>query len=242
MKTIIDVLTSTTAAYTTSRPDVTNLIPHDAIVVLDVGCSNGALGASLRATVSERRVVGIERNERLAHDATFKLNRVIHANLECFDWHTGLDNERFDCIVFADILEHLTDPYFHISGALANLKPTGCIVISLPNIRHISALREIYVRGRFPHRERGLFDATHLRWFSISDGRELLEKSGLMIEADGYALRIGDQGGGRINRLLNRLPMTLQRWFPVREFLTYQFCLRARRSTEASQITDRVCR
>ncbi len=42
-------------------------------------------------------------------------------------------------------------------------------------------------------------------------------------------LRFGDRGGGRLNRLLNRYGDALARLAPVREFLTYQFCIRARR-------------
>ena len=44
----------------------------------------------------------------------------------------------------------------------------------------------------------------------------------------GLALRWGDRGGGRMNRLLNMLPKRVQHWRPIREFLTYQVCLRAK--------------
>jgi len=173
----------------------------------------------------------------LAQDAADRLDRVIHANLEIFDWRTGLNNEGFDCIVFADVLEHLTDPQRQLCNALGSLNTGGSIVISLPNIRHLSAFTEIYCRGRFPLKERGLFDATHLRWFTIFEGRKLLESSGLLINAEVYSLRLGDKGGGLVNKILNRLPLSLQAWLPIREFLTYQFCLRAARSTTIQ--TDR---
>jgi len=219
---------SRSAAYTTPRPDVFELVPPDAASVLDVGCSNGALGASLRAAVPGRRVVGIELDVEFAREAGDHLDRVICANLESFDWERGLEGERFDCIVFADVLEHLIDPRRQLAGALRNLTPRGSVVVSLPNVRHLSALTSIFGRGTFPRRDRGLFDATHLRWFTIADGRRLLASAGLSVDAENYVLRAGDRGGGQLNRLLNRLPIAVQRWSPVREFLTYQFCLRAR--------------
>lgn len=229
MTAVAGTLLNRESAYTTPRADVSALVPREAMRILDVGCSNGALGASLRAEVAGRRVVGIELDAGFARQAALLLDRVEQADLDAFDWSDGLGDERFDCIVFADVLEHLVDPQRHLRGALARLDAGGCIVLSLPNIRHVSALASIYGHGRFPRRDRGIFDATHLRWFTIADGRSLLVDTGLQIDAEGFVLRAGDRGGGFLNRMLNRLPDALQRWAPVREFLTYQFSLRARR-------------
>ncbi|MDE2399300.1 MAG: class I SAM-dependent methyltransferase [Burkholderiales bacterium] len=217
-----------TAAYTTVRSDVTDMVPGAAMSVLDVGCSNGALGASLRGEKAGRQVWGIEFDAEFARQASERLDHVLHANLEQFDWESGLGTQRFDCVVFADVLEHLSDPPRHVRGAAARLNPGGCVVVSLPNIRHVSALASIYGRGHFPRRERGLFDGTHLRWFTLADARSMLREAGLEVEAESYAMRAGDRGGGRLNRLLNRLPQAAKGAAPLREFLTYQFCLRAR--------------
>ena len=94
------------SAYTTPRADVSALVPREAMRILDVGCSNGALGASLRAEVAGRRVVGIELDAGFARQAALLLDRVEQADLDAFDWSVGLGDERFDCIVFADVLEH----------------------------------------------------------------------------------------------------------------------------------------
>ena len=100
-------------------------------------------------------------------------------------------------------------------------------MVSLPNIRHLSELRAIFLGRRFPQRYRGLFDRTHMRWFTIADGHGLLTGYGLKVSARDLTLRWEDRGGGRINRLLNHLLKAAQQWTPVREFLTYQMCLRA---------------
>lgn len=216
------------AAYTTPRPDVVALVPAGARRILDVGCSNGALGRSLQQQEPQRELCGIEFNGDFcaAARATFAL--VVQADLNTLDWAGALAERQFDCIIFADVLEHLQRPQDCLAQAVRCLAPGGVIVLSLPNIRHLSALAAIFVQGRFPQRARGIFDSTHLRWFTIADAHALLAAAGLRVEASQPSMRWGDQGGGRLNRLLNRLPPALQRWGPVREFLTYQMCLRAR--------------
>lgn len=215
------------AAYTTPRPDVFEMVPPAARHILDVGCSNGALGRSLKAAQPGRSVCGIEFDPRFAHEAADHLDDVVNADLNLLDWREAFAGRSFDCIVFADVLEHLIEPQRCLQQARQHLLPGGCVVVSLPNIRHLSALTAIFLGGRFPQRDRGIFDRTHLRWFTVADASSLLAGSGLQVCAMSLALRWGDRGGGRMNRLLNRLPPALQQWAPVREFFAYQMCLRA---------------
>jgi SAM-dependent methyltransferase len=175
-----------------------------------------------------RTVVGIEREPAFAQVAANSLDEVICADLEKFDWESALNGRTFDCIIFADVLEHLVDPFRHLASARDHLCSGGVVVISLPNVRHLSVLFSVFLRGTFPRRDRGIFDDSHLRWFTLSDACECLNSVGLDAESRGYNLRWGDRGGGRVNRLLNRLPHWLASCFPLREFLTYQFCIRAR--------------
>lgn len=214
------------AAYTTPRPDVFEMVPVGADHVLDVGCSNGALGSSLRAARAGRIVFGIEFDASFASEAKLSLDHVVNADVNFLDWDLALAGTTFDCIIFADVLEHLIDPQGCLQKARRHLRPGGSIVVSLPNIRHLSALWAIFVAGQFPKRDRGIFDRTHLRWFTIADAHQLFSDLGFKVSASNSALRWGDTGGGRVNRLLNRLPGFVQRWGPVREFLTYQMCFR----------------
>ena len=215
------------AAYTTPRPDVFAMVPLTARHVLDVGCSNGALGRSLRAAQPGRSVCGIEYDPLFAREAAAQLDHVVNADLNLLDWREAMAERSFDCIIFADVLEHLVDPQRCLLQARQHLQPGGCVVVSLPNIRHLSALRAIFLSGRFPQRDRGIFDRTHLRWLTIADAYSLLADAGFKVSARSLALRWGDRGGGPMNRLLNRLPTAMREWALVREFLTYQICLRA---------------
>src|SRR5688572_19943890 len=88
------------SSYTTPRPDIFSMVPSTAMTILDVGCSNGALGASLRLAKEGRRVVGIERDATFASEAREKLDDVICADLDQLDWQRCLHGQRFDCIIF----------------------------------------------------------------------------------------------------------------------------------------------
>jgi len=215
------------AAYTTLRPDIFALVPPTARSVLDVGCSNGALGASLRRALPGRKVWGVEIDPQFAALAQQQLDAVLCADVSRMDWAQAFPGQQFDCIVLADVLEHLPNPAATLADMRARLQPGGCLVLSLPNIRHLSALCAIYFGGHFPQRDRGIFDRTHLRWFTLADAHALLASQQLEVRQASYALRLGDQGGGRLNRWLNRLPPALKQLAPLRELLTYQFCLQA---------------
>jgi methionine biosynthesis protein MetW len=215
------------ASYTTPRLDVFQMVPSTAVSVLDVGCSNGALGSSLRTARSGRKVIGVEGDAAFLSEATTCLDRVIHADLNALEWANAFSDTEFDCIIFADVLEHLFDPRKQLIQAKRCLRSGGCFVISLPNIRHVSSLYSIFMRGTFPRRERGIFDRTHLHWFTMRDAKELITDVGMKIEAMSYCLRLGDRGGGMLNKIACRVLDPVQTCFPIREFFTYQYCLRA---------------
>jgi 2-polyprenyl-3-methyl-5-hydroxy-6-metoxy-1,4-benzoquinol methylase len=218
------------ASYTSPRADVTALVPATAKAVLDLGCSNGALGASLARAVPGRRVVGIEYDAAFAAEAASRLDRAIQGDLNSFDWAAAFGAERFDCMIFADVLEHLSNPEATLATARDYLTPGGCIIVSLPNIRHVSAFFSIYLAGSFPRRERGIFDRTHLRWFCIADGKRMVTQSGFHIDTMVVNMRLNDRPGGLVNRILRKIPPPVARTAPISDFLGYQFLLRATKS------------
>lgn len=109
------------------------------------------------------------------------LDCVVEADVNTLDWQTVFDDQVFDCLMFADVLEHLVDPWRCLSLALQRLAPGGCVIVSLPNVRHVSVLWGIFFMGTFPRRDRGIFDRTHLRWFTYADAKGLLLESGLVV-------------------------------------------------------------
>lgn len=212
-------------AYTSVRPEISSRVPHDAMQILDIGCSNGTLGAELRGMLPGRVVEGIEYDEVFCREASTKLDRVIQGDLNHFDWKAHFSDQIFDCMIFADVLEHLVDPWHVLSQAVEYLRPGGTAIVSVPNIRHISSLNSIFLRGTFPRIGRGLFDGTHLRWFTSKDARHLVESSGLQLASLSANLRINDVPATPLNRFARLHLVRFEKWSWVKEFLGYQFVL-----------------
>src|SRR5919112_2291688 len=95
-------------AYENPRPDVQELVPQSARRILDLGCASGALGAALKDR-QDAEVVGIEYEAAYAEDARRRLDRVITADLAelANDPSVAADLGTFDCVIAADVLEHL---------------------------------------------------------------------------------------------------------------------------------------
>jgi methionine biosynthesis protein MetW len=211
-------------AYEGPRPEVQALVPAGARRVLDIGCSAGALGAGLKQRGAE--VVGIEIEPGYAAAASERLDRVIHADAE-----RALAEEelgRFDCVVAADVLEHLVDPWAALRRACEHLEPGGTVVISLPNVRCFDTFWQLGVRGRWPRRPRGVFDETHLRWFTLRDARELAEQAGLRVMEVRPLIRVRERGS-RFDRLFGWLART-----PLRELFAFQYLLRCEKPARPS--------
>jgi methionine biosynthesis protein MetW len=163
-------------AYESVRHEIIDLVPAAARRVLDLGCSTGWLAAALKER-GEVEVVGIEREPAYAAVANERCDRVVVGDIE--DVPPGLG--RFDCLVAADVLEHLVDPWSTL-GAYVRLLDPGCrAIVSLPNAAHWSTFAAL-ARGRWPRKPEGIHDATHLRWFTLRDAIELCEGAGLRVE------------------------------------------------------------
>ncbi|HEV7770570.1 MAG TPA: class I SAM-dependent methyltransferase [Solirubrobacterales bacterium] len=167
-----------THGYEGSRPDVQLLVPRSAVNVLELGCSNGALGGALKQR-QPACVVGVEISDVYARTAAERLDRVVVADAEAFLDQAPPPEAPFDCLIAADLLEHLNDPWETLRRAVALLSPGATVVVSLPNVFYWQALRQALVSRRWPREDEGIFDRTHLRWFGPADARDLLSEAGL---------------------------------------------------------------
>lgn len=189
------------AAYANPRPEVAALVPAGSRRILDLGCSTGHLGASLLSP--GREVVGVELEPRLAAEARTRLPTVVEADLE------GLPTgplpaelaEPFDCVIAADVLEHLRDPWSVVAWAAERLQPGGSLIVSLPNVRHLRTFWLLLVRRRWAYEPVGIFDRTHLRWFARSNLPELLEGTDLSIVELTRTYQLVSRWEAKVNRL-----------------------------------------
>jgi SAM-dependent methyltransferase len=160
------------AAYERARPEILEHVPATARRVLDLGCATGTTGAALKRR-QPCEVVGIELEPEYAREAAGRLDRVLAEDVE-----TAEPEGRFDVLIAADILEHLRDPWTALRRYAQRLEPGATAVVSLPNVAHWSTYAHL-ARGTWPRRPEGIFDATHLRWFTLRDAEDLLAQAGL---------------------------------------------------------------
>ncbi len=213
-------------AYENPRPEVAALVPPDARRILDLGCASGALGAALKER-GAIEVVGVEREPDYARDAAARLDHVVAADLEALaaDQPALEALGRFDCLVAADVLEHLVDPWTVLHRFAELLDAGASAVVSLPNVRHWETFWQLGRHGTWPRRNEGIFDRTHLRWFTLADAHALLVGAGL--EPVSVVRRF------RVRRSPSRWDATAVRLVPrvpaVRTLLTFQHLILARR-------------
>jgi 2-polyprenyl-3-methyl-5-hydroxy-6-metoxy-1,4-benzoquinol methylase len=164
-------------SYVGVRRDILALVPAQPVErVLDVGCASGATSAELKRERGPLHVTGIEYDADLARIATTRLDRVLVGDANARLAELVEAGERFDLVLCGDVLEHLVDPWAALSAVRA-LCPTGHAIVSLPNIAHLSTFRAL-LAGRWPYRERGIHDRTHLRFFGRNNLAELFAASG----------------------------------------------------------------
>jgi SAM-dependent methyltransferase len=154
---------------------------------LDVGCATGYLAAGLAARGCA--VVGVDTDPAAATAASASgaFERVIWGNVETDSWRRYVSAlAPFDALVCGDVLEHLRDPWAALAFLATLLAPGGRAAVSVPNVAHWTGRRAL-VRGRFPYADHGLFDRTHLRFFTRASARALVEGAGLRLVAERFA-------------------------------------------------------
>jgi SAM-dependent methyltransferase len=162
--------------YDQARPEVADLVPKECQRVLEVGCAGGQLGRLLKAR--GHHVTGVELVPEVAETARSWLDHVVTADVET-DGFPFAPNS-FDCVLFADVLEHLIDPWRVLREAVDVLSPSGRVIASIPNVQNIDVIWRL-LRGRWDYRERGITDFGHLRFFTLRSIHGLFQQARLEI-------------------------------------------------------------
>ena len=163
------------------RKDIVALIPEGTISVLDVGCAEATMFQELRNKgVTYYCGIDIINTPEFLSLIKPRLDRYIHCDLNRTVTFPFKDEE-FDVIIFGDILEHVFDPWSVLERFVRHLKPNGTIIISIPNsLLHYSAFRKI-ITGTHSYQSSGLWDNTHIRFFSRRMVLGMINKAGLEV-------------------------------------------------------------
>jgi SAM-dependent methyltransferase len=169
------------------RREIAPLLPKQARCVVDVGCGVGATSAWLKSRYPDAHMIGLEGNLAVREELACNVDEFHIVDLNGALPEVGHP----DLILFLDVLEHLLEPHKVLADLANRLAPGGTVIVSLPNIAHLSVSLPLFIRGRFDYADAGILDRTHLRFFVRRSALALLNGAGLRVEK---AVRSGFQG------------------------------------------------
>ena len=147
--------------------------------ILDVGCGAGANVRALRSDprTKDSYILGIEPNEKASKLAAEVCDSVFNGISDA--WIAMNPAEEFDAVMMSDVLEHIPDPlqFLRSFAEYPGLK-NARFIISVPNYA-VWYNRANTLAGRFKYAWSGLYDRTHVRFFTRDSVQELMKHAGL---------------------------------------------------------------
>jgi 2-polyprenyl-3-methyl-5-hydroxy-6-metoxy-1,4-benzoquinol methylase len=203
--------------FSNIRLDLVGLIIKKSkdLKVLEVGAAYGETLFYLKQKGIAAEVVAVDLFEDSNNKQNYKpLDTFIFGNIE--EIELPQYNNYFDLILLPDVLEHLVEPKKVLSKVKNYLKEDGKIIVSMPNIRHYSALKKIFFKGDFSYEESGIFDYTHMRFYCRKNIKELLETSGFKVVKQESSIK--NFKGKSFAKILNKITLGI-----FEEFFSYQY-------------------
>jgi SAM-dependent methyltransferase len=195
---------------------VIGAIPEGPHKILEIGCSAGKTGETLKKTGRAAEVVGVDLNPAAVAAAADRLDNAFCGDIEQLELPYPADY--FDYILCGDVLEHLQDPWRTTKKLSHYLKPDHFLIASIPNIRNWRVLRDLIFKGRFDYTKAGILDRTHLRFFTRRSIVQMFEEAGFTVED------MGHWPFPRKEQLAYALTLGL-----ARDFLVKQYIVKARK-------------
>ena len=192
--------------------------------LLDLGSSDGILTKSLNDRGIGSTCIDLVDPAKVSAEC----ERYIQHNLEDYK---GIDlDKRYDCVVLADVIEHLRCAQGLLVHIKSFLKSDGRIIVSVPNIA-IWVYRLSLLLGRFDYTQKGTLDETHVRFYTLKTIRELLESSGYSILRERqtslpFEVVLKPLKGTLILKVIDRAYYFLAKFLPT--LFAYQFVFECR--------------
>lgn len=144
--------------------------------ILEFGSANGRLTKHL-AKSKNCNVTIVELDKESGQEAMkFAHTSFVgeeYGNIENYYWEQI--DIKYDYIIFADVLEHLSNPKEVLKRCKQKLQDQGRILVSIPNITHNSILINM-LNDEFEYDDVGLLDRTHIHFFSLKSFLRMIEE------------------------------------------------------------------
>lgn len=170
-----------TPLHDSHNPDLLALMPKDARTIVEVGCSSGALAREYKKLNPKCRYIGIEVVPEYAELAKRYCDSVMALDIESTSQDFLTTTFNADCWVFGDSLEHLRDPWHLLERIRATIAKESCIVACIPNTQHWTTLLRLCC-GDLRYEDSGLWDRSHLRFFTRLTIMDMFKNSGFAIQ------------------------------------------------------------
>jgi 2-polyprenyl-3-methyl-5-hydroxy-6-metoxy-1,4-benzoquinol methylase len=146
-RTLLDTVEFDKAYFEPYRPEIMALVPSaPSLRILSVGCERGLTEAKLVKTGHD--VTAIPLDPVIAISAEMRGIRTTAADLHAAV--TSLESERFDCLLFNNVLSHVADPPEMIRRVLPLLAARGFVIVAYRNTRTLGSLYRRCFRPRDP--------------------------------------------------------------------------------------------
>jgi 2-polyprenyl-3-methyl-5-hydroxy-6-metoxy-1,4-benzoquinol methylase len=159
------------------RYEIAPLLPHNPHNILEVGAASGATLRWLKSKFSNATTTGLELNEAMLPELRENVDYAIIGSID--DYISQLKS--YDLILCLDVLEHLVDPWSVLRRLCSILNPDGSVIVSLPNVAHLSVSLPLLLRREFQYQDAGFLDRTHMRFFTEQSAVQLLNDAGLIV-------------------------------------------------------------
>jgi len=168
--------------YGKCRDDIPSLVPSDSENILSVGCGYSATEANL--VQRGIRVVAIPLDLIIAVSTESKGIEVLPtANFERAK--ERLKDQKFDCILLNNILQHLPNPVEILTECVGLLGEEGCIIIAVPNFDYVKYYYQILMDDNANKNGR-VFEELHLHLTTPRMVAKWIDQTGLKITSTKY--------------------------------------------------------
>lgn len=205
--------------------------------VLEIGPSNGRLVMHLvmdKGCTADIVEIDGEAGTQAARYARNSCLGPAEGDLEQGAWLEKLGGNRYDFIIALDVLEHIRNSNALLENLNALLAPEGKLLISVPNIAHNSVIMNL-LRNRFEYTPTGLLDDTHVRFFTYSSIKGLLDGTGFVTAEEEVIQK--DVGSNEIPVTYGTFPRQVEAYLKTRSLGTaYQFLFTAQKGGAQSVV------
>lgn len=196
--------------YHIVRREIRQLLPKNPARILEVGAASGATLKWLKSLYPHSETTAVELNPALLDELKLNADVAIMGSID----EAFAQLKTYDLILLLDVLEHLPEATKCLQKLTKLLEPGGQVIVSVPNVAHLSVSIPLLLRRRFDYQDAGILDRTHLKFFVENTAIKLFNDADLIVIR---ALISGIKG--RKAKLLNFLSCGLLRHYLAKQYI-----------------------